>query len=66
MAHPRIRLTCLELSTILGVAGDALASETLYTEDAALYEREMAAFESGMDKLRTLYARCKTEGARDR
>lgn len=44
------RLTIAELDAIIGVAGDALAAETLSTEDdpgAAL-----AAFESGMDKLR--------------
>lgn len=44
------RLTKSELEAVLGVAGDALAAETLSTEpdpDAAL-----EAFESGMEKLR--------------
>lgn len=59
MTPKRIRLTKLEVATILAVAGDAVAEETLRNPegDAALYQRELAAFESGMDKLRSLLAR---------
>jgi hypothetical protein len=53
----RVRLTTLEIETILAVAGDALAEETLSNPDPALFQRELAAFESGMEKLRTLLAR---------
>lgn len=44
------RLTQAELEAVLGVAGDALAGDTLSTEDDP--EAALAAFESGMDKLR--------------
>ena len=47
-------LTAAELSAILGVAGDALAAETLTTEDDP--EAALEAFESGMDKLRSQLA----------
>jgi len=47
----RIQLTAREIETILTVAGDALAAETLScTEDYAEYEKDMAAFENGMEK----------------
>ncbi len=46
----RIRLTARELSTILGVAGDAL-------DDEGEYLKDLTAFESGMDKLRALLGR---------
>lgn len=44
------RLTDAELDAVLGVAGDALAAETLSTEDDP--QAALAAFESGMEKLR--------------
>ena len=44
------RLTKAELEAVLGVAGDALAAETLSTEDNP--EAALEAFETGMDKLR--------------
>lgn len=44
------RLTKAELEAILGVAGDALAEETLSTEDNP--EAALEAFEAGMNKLR--------------
>lgn len=53
-----IRLTAREIETILAVAGDALASETLSClGDEAEYEKDLEAFESGMDKLREMLAR---------
>jgi hypothetical protein len=64
MEHPMkrqpIRLTAAEIAAILDVAGDALAHETLsgdpdQTEEEAA--QAIAAFESGMDKLRVLLAR---------
>lgn len=48
------RLTKAELSAVLGVAGDALAEETLSTD--ANPEAAMLAFESGMAKLRAQLA----------
>lgn len=44
------RLTKAELEAVLGVAGDALAEETLSTEDNP--EAALEAFETGMEKLR--------------
>jgi hypothetical protein len=44
------RLTAAELEAVLGVAGDALAAETLSTEDDP--DAALEAFESGMEKLR--------------
>lgn len=44
------RLTRAELDAVIGVAGDALAAETLSSD--ADPEASMAAFERGMDKLR--------------
>jgi ribosome-associated translation inhibitor RaiA len=44
------RLTKAELDAVIGVAGDALAAETLSSEDDP--EAAVAAFESGMEKLR--------------
>lgn len=43
-------LTEAELNAVLGVAGDALAAESLSTEDDP--EAALEAFESGMEKLR--------------
>lgn len=54
MARKRIRLTAREIETILAVAGDALASETLSSGDDPAGDLE--AFERGMDKLRALLA----------
>ena len=48
------RLTTAELDAIIGVAGDALAGETLSTDDDPA--AALAAFESGMDKLRAQLA----------
>lgn len=45
-------LTAKEIEAVLGVAGDALAEETLQGD-----RREIAAFERGMDKLRAMLAR---------
>lgn len=44
------RLTMAELEAILGVAGDALAAETLSNEDDP--QAALEAFEEGMEKLR--------------
>lgn len=44
------RLTKAELEAVIGVAGDALAGETLSSEDNP--EAALEAFESGMEKLR--------------
>lgn len=58
----RIRLTAREISAILSVAGDALAEETLRNDpdqDEKEYERNLAAFESGMEKLRVMLGRKK-------
>ena len=44
------RLTARELDSIISVAGDALASETLSEEDDP--ETAIAAYESGMQKLK--------------
>lgn len=53
-----IRLTAREIETILAVAGDALAGETLANhDDPGEGERDLAAFETGMDKLRAMLAR---------
>jgi hypothetical protein len=54
----RIRLADNEIDTILTVAGDALARETLSCgqEDAGKLQEDLAAFESGMDKLRAMLA----------
>ncbi len=51
------RLTIAELDAVLGVAGDALAAETLSSEDDP--DAALAAFESGMEKLRRQLARRK-------
>jgi hypothetical protein len=53
------RLTAREIETILAVAGDALASETLSRpeDEEAEYEKDMKSFESGMEKLREMLAR---------
>lgn len=54
----RIRLTKLEISAILGIAGAADAPavvEDMADEKEA--ERELEAFESGMNKLRAMLAR---------
>ena len=51
------RLTKAELEAIIGVAGDALASETLSTEDDP--DAAIEAFERGMEKLRRQLARRK-------
>ena len=48
------RLTAAEIEALLGVAGDALAEETLSTEDDP--EAAMEAFERGMNKLRAMLA----------
>ena len=56
----RIRLTAREIETVLAVAGDALAEETLSCgghADGAEAARDLAAFERGMDKLRSMLAR---------
>jgi len=50
MSRESNRLTAAELDAVIGVAGDALAAETLSSEtdpDAAV-----EAFERGMEKLR--------------
>lgn len=54
----RIRLTEAELSAVLSVAGDAFAWETLScgeSEDDA--NKAMAAFETGMDKMKAMLGR---------
>lgn len=57
-ASRRIRLTNREIETILVVAGDALAAETLSNhEDEGEADKDIEAFESGMDKLRAMLAR---------
>lgn len=49
------RLTMAELEAVIGVAGDALAAETLSTEDNP--QAALDTFESGLDKLRAQLAR---------
>lgn len=47
------RLTVAELDAVIGVAGDALASETLADpENPEVADAALEAFESGMEKLR--------------
>lgn len=56
----RVRLTSREIAAILAVAGDALPEETLRSdpdEGAEEQDRNLAAFESGMHKLRVLLGR---------
>lgn len=53
----RIRLTTREIETILTVAGDALAYETLRNDDEKEFAKDIAAFESGMEKLRIILGR---------
>lgn len=55
----RIHLTALEIDAILTVAGDADCAETLAstTESEEEAHQLYLAFESGMDKLRTMLAR---------
>ena len=62
------RLTTSELDAILGVAGDALAQETLSSDPTATAEQIKAAilaFETGMEKLRRQLSR-RTTGRRRR
>ncbi len=62
------RLTALELDAILGVAGDALAQETLSDDPTATPEQieaAIVAFETGMEKLRRQLSR-RTTGRRRR
>jgi hypothetical protein len=63
----RIVLTALEIEAVLGVAGDALAEETLKDVSSSEAERRrlLDAFESGMEKLRSMLAR-REEAARTR
>lgn len=64
MTEKRIRLTTAELEAILGVAGDALAEESLKEPDQTEEEHEAAcyAFETGMEKLRVMLGRRKRRG----
>lgn len=50
MAGQSNRLTAAELDAVIGVAGDALAGETLSNEDDP--DAALEAFERGMEKLR--------------
>ncbi len=56
------RLTTAELDAVIGVAGDALAHETLSTADVP--EAAIAAYERGMDKLRAQLAVRRSRGGR--
>lgn len=55
----RPRLTARELETVLAVAGDALAAETLRRpeDEEAEYDKDLQAFETGMEKLRVMLGR---------
>jgi len=50
MSRESNRLTAAELDAVIGVAGDALAAETLSSEDDP--DAAVEAFERGMEKLR--------------
>jgi len=59
------RLSLLEIEAILEVAGDALAAETLQLEDGSGTDEErLAAFESGIDKLRAMLSQRRRGGRR--
>lgn len=54
--RPRIVLTKAELESVIAVAGDAIASETLRDPDASEADnaRAVDAYFSGMEKLREM------------